>query len=110
MITSSSTGAITSSSLEQDVKQVIARNRVEKINSENDLMIIKKSGVAIRLGVENMRVMGRATQGVRLITLKDNENIAAVTKVNKDEDEPDENVEINSESSTETTTEPNQEI
>ena len=83
---------------------------IKNVTDENDLMIIKKSGVAIRLGVENMRVMGRATQGVRLITLKDNENIAAVTKVNKDEDEPEENVEINSESSTETTTETNQEI
>jgi DNA gyrase subunit A len=50
-------------------------------------MIIKKSGVTIRMGVENMRVMGRATQGVRLMNLKDHENIAAVTKVNKDDDE-----------------------
>jgi len=50
-------------------------------------MIIKKSGVAIRLGVENMRVMGRATQGVRLISLKSSENIAAVAKVSKDEEE-----------------------
>ena len=83
---------------------------IKNVTDENDLMIIKKSGVAIRLGVENMRVMGRATQGVRLITLKDNENIAAVTKVNKDEDEPEENIEINSESSDETTTETNQEI
>ena len=58
---------------------------LKNVTNENDLMIIKKSGVAIRLGVENMRVMGRATQGVRLITLKDNEHIAAVTKVNKDE-------------------------
>ena len=49
-------------------------------------------------------------QGVRLITLKNNEQIAAVTKVNKDEDEPEENLEINSESSTETSTETNQEI
>ena len=77
---------------------------IKNVTDENDLMIIKKSGVTIRLGVENMRVMGRATQGVRLITLKDNEHIAAVTKVNKDEDEPEENVEINSESSNETTT------
>ena len=61
---------------------------IKNVTDENDLMIIKKSGVTIRLGVENMRVMGRATQGVRLITLKDNEHIAAVTKVNKDEDEP----------------------
>ena len=83
---------------------------IKNVTDENDLMIIKKSGVAIRLGVENMRVMGRATQGVRLITLKDNEHIAAVTKVNKDEDEPEENIEINSESSTENTTETNQEI
>ena len=83
---------------------------IKNVTDENDLMIIKKSGVTIRLGVENMRVMGRATQGVRLITLKDNEHIAAVTKVNKDEDEPEENVEINSESSAETTTETNQEI
>ncbi|MFL2564156.1 MAG: DNA gyrase subunit A [Flavobacteriales bacterium] len=83
---------------------------IKNVTDENDLMIIKKSGVAIRLGVENMRVMGRATQGVRLITLKNNEQIAAVTKVNKDEDEPEENVEINSESSAEITTETNQEI
>ena len=83
---------------------------IKNVTDENDLMIIKKSGVTIRLGVENMRVMGRATQGVRLITLKDNEHIAAVTKVNKDEDEPEENVEINSESTNETTTETNQEI
>ena len=83
---------------------------IKNVTDENDLMIIKKSGVTIRLGVENMRVMGRATQGVRLITLKDNEHIAAVTKVNKDEDESEENLEINSESSVETTTETNQEI
>ena len=84
---------------------------IKNVTDENDLMIIKKSGVAIRLGVENMRVMGRATQGVRLITLKANEHIAAVTKVNKDDDEPDENLEINDESSSaETTTETNQEI
>jgi len=60
---------------------------IENVSDEHDLMIIKKSGVAIRLGVENMRVMGRATQGVRLITLKSNEQIAAVAKVNKDDEE-----------------------
>ena len=60
---------------------------IKNVTDENDLMIIKKSGVAIRLGVENMRVMGRATQGVRLITLKANDHIAAVAKVNKDEEE-----------------------
>ena len=56
-------------------------------------MIIKKSGVAIRLEVEKMRVMGRATQGVRLITLKSNDYIAAVAKVNKDDEEENELVE-----------------
>jgi len=60
---------------------------IENVVDEHDLMIIKKSGVAIRLGVDNMRVMGRATQGVRLITLKSNEQIAAVAKVNKDDEE-----------------------
>jgi DNA gyrase subunit A len=60
---------------------------IKNVTNENDLMIIKKSGVAIRLGVENMRVMGRATQGVRLITLKTNDHIAAVAKVNKDEED-----------------------
>ena len=63
---------------------------IKNVTNENDLMIIKKSGVAIRLEVEKMRVMGRATQGVRLITLKSNDFIAAVAKVNKDEDEEEE--------------------
>jgi len=63
---------------------------IKNVTDENDLMIIKKSGVAIRLEVEKMRVMGRATQGVRLITLKSNDFIAAVAKVNKDEDEEEE--------------------
>jgi DNA gyrase subunit A len=63
---------------------------IKNVTDENDLMIIKKSGVAIRLGVENMRVMGRATQGVRLITLKANDHIAAVAKVNKEEEEEEE--------------------
>ena len=62
---------------------------IKNVTDANDLMIIKKSGVTIRMGVENMRVMGRATQGVRLIQLKDHENIAAVTKVNKDDDASD---------------------
>jgi DNA gyrase subunit A len=53
------------------------------------LMIINKSGVAIRMNVANLRVMGRATQGVRLINLKANDSIAAVAKVVKDEEEVD---------------------
>ncbi|MDG1396210.1 MAG: DNA gyrase subunit A [Flavobacteriales bacterium] len=66
---------------------------IKNVSDENDLMIIKKSGVAIRLEVEKMRVMGRATQGVRLITLKSNDYIAAVAKVNKDEEEESELIE-----------------
>lgn len=50
-------------------------------------MIINKSGIAIRMSVEDLRVMGRATQGVRLINLKGNDSIAAVAKVMKEEDD-----------------------
>jgi len=82
---------------------------IKNVTDENDLMIIKKSGVAIRLGVENMRVMGRATQGVRLITLKSNEQIAAVAKVNKDEEEVSEEAETSTETLNENSEENNQE-
>lgn len=61
---------------------------VKNVSDEDDLMIINKSGVAIRMAVEDLRVMGRATQGVKLINLK-NDVIAAVAKVMKDEDEVD---------------------
>ena len=53
-------------------------------------MIINKSGIAIRMEVADLRVMGRATQGVKLINLKGNDSIAAVAKVMKDDE--DENV------------------
>ena len=55
-------------------------------------MIINKSGIAIRMAVEDLRVMGRATQGVKLINIKDGDSIAAVAKVihEKDEDQHDE--------------------
>lgn len=83
---------------------------IKNVTDENDLMIIKKSGVTIRLNVENMRVMGRATQGVRLISLKGNEQIAAVAKVNKEEDDEFvENVDAIADSSSDTNTEHNQE-
>jgi DNA gyrase subunit A len=49
-------------------------------------MIINKSGIAIRMAVEDLRVMGRATQGVRLINLKDKDAIAAVAKVMHEDD------------------------
>jgi DNA gyrase subunit A len=50
-------------------------------------MIINKSGIAIRMAVEDLRVMGRATQGVKLINLKGSDSIAAVAKVMKEEEE-----------------------
>ena len=62
---------------------------IKSVTDDNDLMIINKSGVAIRLKVANIRVMGRATQGVRLINLeKRNDEIASVCKVaSESEDE-----------------------
>ena len=57
-------------------------------------MIINKSGIAIRMSVESLRVMGRATQGVKLINLKGDDQIAAVAKVMKEEDSVEENDEI----------------
>jgi DNA gyrase subunit A len=55
---------------------------IKAVSDENDLMIINKSGITIRIGVEDLRVMGRATQGVRIINLeKRNDTIASVCKV-----------------------------
>lgn len=63
---------------------------IKNVTDSDDLMIINKSGIAIRMGVEDLRVMGRATQGVRLINIKGKDSIAAVAKVMKDEDAVDE--------------------
>jgi DNA gyrase subunit A len=60
---------------------------IKNVTDEDDLMIINKSGIAIRMAVEDLRVMGRATQGVKLINLKGNDSIAAVAKVMKEEEE-----------------------
>lgn len=62
---------------------------IDSVTDNDDLMIINRSGLIIRLAVADLRVMGRATQGVRLINLRDNDSIAAVTKVEveKEEDE-----------------------
>ena len=60
---------------------------IKNVTDENDLMIINRSGVIIRIAVSDLRVMGRATQGVRLINLRKNDSIAAVAKVSVDEDE-----------------------
>jgi DNA gyrase subunit A len=60
---------------------------LKNVTDQDDLMIINKSGIAIRMAVSDLRVMGRATQGVKLINLKDDDSIAAVAKVMKDDDE-----------------------
>ena len=59
---------------------------IKNVTDEDDLMIINKSGIAIRMAVEDLRVMGRATQGVKLINLKGSDSIAAVAKVMKEEE------------------------
>ena len=63
---------------------------IKNVSDSDDLMIINKSGIAIRMAVEDLRVMGRATQGVKLINLKGSDSIAAVAKVMHDEDEVEE--------------------
>jgi DNA gyrase subunit A len=60
---------------------------LQAVDEQDDLMIINKSGVTIRIGVESLRVMGRATQGVRLIKLQGDDRIASVALVQKDEHE-----------------------
>ncbi len=60
---------------------------IKNVSDGDDLMIINKSGIAIRMEVSDLRVMGRATQGVKLINIKDNDSIAAVAKVVLEEDE-----------------------
>jgi DNA gyrase subunit A len=60
---------------------------IKNVNDNDDLMIINKSGIVIRLAVEDLRVMGRATQGVKLINLKGKDTIAAVAKVERSEED-----------------------
>jgi DNA gyrase subunit A len=56
------------------------------VNENDDLMIINKSGITIRMSVDELRVMGRATQGVRLIRLDEEDEIASVAKVEVEDD------------------------
>ena len=70
---------------------------IKGVTDDNDLMIINKSGITIRISIANLRVMGRATQGVRILNLeKRNDRIASVCKVNKMEEEvlPEEGIEV----------------
>jgi len=70
---------------------------INNVTDADDLMIINKSGLTIRMEVSDLRVMGRATQGVRLINIKENDSIAAVTKVIREE----ETIEVNDEENVE---------
>ncbi len=79
---------------------------IKNVTDVDDLMIINKSGIVIRIVVSELRVMGRATQGVRLITLKGNDEIASVAKIEHEDEEieiEDEASEANVEGSTDTT-------
>lgn len=79
---------------------------INAVTDADDLMIINKSGLTIRMEVSDLRVMGRATQGVRLINIKGNDSIAAVTKVMKEEEsEEDTDADINGVNEGETSTE-----
>ncbi len=90
---------------------------INAVTDQDDLMIINKSGLTIRMAVEDLRVVGRATQGVKLINIKGNDSIAAVTKVMKDDvveeiaaddiidGEIEENQELDPETNSETTEE-----
>jgi len=69
---------------------------IKNVDDSNGLMIINKSGIAIRMAVEDLRVMGRATQGVKLINIKDGDSIAAVAKVIHEKDEEQHNEELES--------------
>ena len=60
---------------------------ITNVTDENDLMIINKSGIVIRMRVADLRVLGRATQGVKLINLRGNDEIASITKVDTEEEE-----------------------
>jgi DNA gyrase subunit A len=62
------------------------------VTDEDGLMIICKSGLTIRLAIDKLRIMGRATQGVRLINLKGSDSIAGLAKSPKEEDEEDEDL------------------
>ena len=73
---------------------------LKNVIDEDDLMIINKSGIAIRMAVSDLRVMGRATQGVKLINLKEKDAIAAVAKVMKDDDDVEDIADINVEGDT----------
>ena len=78
---------------------------IKSVTNANDLMIITKNGITIRMNVSDLRVMGRATQGVRLINIQDTDSIAAVTKVDHEEEEEETSTEAAALTDTSATTE-----
>lgn len=81
---------------------------IKNVTDDDDLMIINKSGIAIRMAVADLRVMGRATQGVRLIKVREDDAIAAVAKAMKDEDDDIENGDVIDENNDGTTLDNNE--
>ena len=71
-------------SITEKTGQLVA---IKSVLEGEDLMIINKSGIAIRLSIDTLRILGRATQGVKLINIKGKDSIAAVTKVMKEDDD-----------------------
>ena len=65
---------------------------IKGVTDKDDLMIINKSGIIIRIALDQLRSMGRATQGVRLITLKENDSIASVAQIEREEEVEDETI------------------
>lgn len=63
---------------------------IKQVDDDFDLMIMNRSGLAIRMHVADIRQQGRATQGVKLINIKDNDSIASVVEINREEDEAEE--------------------
>lgn len=94
-ITSRGGKGVTTLNITDKTGSLIAINAV---TDENDLMIINKSGLTIRIGLSNVRTMGRNTQGVSLIKLKDGDSIAAVTKIQHEEEEEENGTKIDNNS------------
>jgi len=70
---------------------------LKNVTDDEDLMVINKSGITIRIGVDTLRIMGRATQGVKIIRLREDDSIASVAKVTKAEEDATNNNSDNSE-------------
>ncbi|MDF2457007.1 MAG: gyrA [Cytophagaceae bacterium] len=67
---------------------------IHGVTDRDQIMIINKSGITIRMNIESLRIMGRATQGVRLIKLNDGDEIASIAKIERDAQDEDEAAEV----------------